>query len=191
MNKLVDKILRAQRVRPVLKACQALANSPTNIFDIGCDDNFLLKKFLDLPSVNLVGMDPLVQGHHPAIKNIKGFFPQDLPESEQHNQYDLILALAVLEHLPEETLPAAAATLAKMIAPQGRIIITIPQPSCDTIIRWLTYLQLIDPHAAREHHHFDPKKLPAIFAPYFVLEKWAKFQGGMNNLMVFRPKLGN
>lgn len=191
MNKLIDRILRAQRMGPVLKASKVLDYPPANIFDLGCDDNFLLKKFLGKTNINLVGMDKHVQGHHPAIKNIEGTFPQDLPAGEQQNQYDLIFAVAVIEHLPEAVLPTAAATLAKMIAPQGRLIVTVPHHRVDSIIHLLTNLHLINPHAAEEHHRFNAASLPSIMAPFFILEKWKKFQMGMNNLMVFRPKLTN
>lgn len=190
MQMAVDRLLRYLRTQQAWQAAQNLIPAAQHIFDIGCDDNYFLRQFLKLsPIPNLVGIDPATQHHHPQIKNIIGRFPEDLPHSEQQNQYDLIFGLAVFEHFPEASLPAVVRTLTAMLAPQGRVVLTIPQPVVDYLVNVLTMLHLIDAKAQAEHHHFDPARLPALMAEYFILEKHYRFECGMNNLMIFRRKM--
>ena len=192
MHKITDKILRHLRSRQALKAAKDFLPTAQHICDIGCDDNYFLRQLLKLsPKLNLLGIDPAATHHHPSIKNIVGRFPEDLPSSETQHQYDLIFAIAVFEHFPEERLTDAINTLTAMIAPQGRIILTVPQPAVDYIVNLLTLLHLIDDKAQAEHHHFDPARLPKLMANHFVLEKQQKFEWGLNNLLVFRPKLND
>ena len=73
MAKLIDQFCRSWRSRMALEAAQDLLPIAHFIIDIGCEDNYFLKKLLKLPQApSLVGIDPAAVHHHPRIKNIMG-----------------------------------------------------------------------------------------------------------------------
>lgn len=152
--------------------------------DIGCDDGFLLGQLLPGPTV-LQGIDPrLTAAPQAGLDLKKGFFPQDLDRLGFTGPYDVIFALAVFEHFDEASLQAAAAAVPGLLAPGGRIIITVPHPLVDRILDVLIFLRLLNGTAAEEHHGFDPGCLPGIF-PGLKLVVHRHFQFGLNNIFVF------
>jgi len=179
--KALDRILqrwRIAKVRPYIP-------KGARVLDVGCADGALFKQLRGRIKEG-VGIDPglnrSVDMDH--CKLIAGWFPQDLSDDRT---YDVITMLAVLEHVPPEQQPQLAMACVRFLAPGGYLIITVPSPMVDWILRLLKVMRLIDGMSLEQHYGFDPRQTPAIFSVKGIaLVKAMKFQFGLNNLYVFR-----
>jgi len=177
----LDRILRDWRSRRTLPHIPPTAR----LLDIGCGDGSLL-----LTSGHRIrsgtGIDPAAPMHRnsPNLRFIRGLFPTDLPTTEP--PFDVLTALAVLEHIPEAQLAPFAGAVAHWIRPGGRLILTVPAAAVDPILGVLKKLRLIDGMALEEHHGFDPGCVIPLFERHgFWLLRRRRFQLGLNNLFVF------
>lgn len=187
--KPLDKFIRYWRVSVALKHRPQIMK---NVFDIGCDDGYLLKRLSKI-TVRQDGIDPRLPA--PLItptSEIKiGHFPAAISEQQMQGTYDAIFALAVFEHFSETDLQHAAQVIPKMLSPQGRLIVTVPHPFVDNILDILSFLRLIDGQALEEHHGFEPKELLQTFSHSLRLVKQARFQFGLNNIFIFERQSCN
>lgn len=170
----------------------ALKNCPEimgNVFDIGCDDGYLLRKLICITK-RQDGIDPHSSitsvGNCFEIKN--GFFPSAIEDYQMQSSYDAIFALAVFEHFAESDIRQSASVIARMLSPKGKLIITVPHPFVDKILHFLAYLHLIEGMSLNEHHGFDPDHMINYFSDFLRLVKREKFQFGLNNVLVFEKK---
>lgn len=167
---------RAARARPWLPG-------GARLLDIGCHQGELLESLGDRigPSV---GVDPLAEPRETArYRIVRGVFPGE--ERFPEGSFDAVTMLAVIEHLPDWR--SVVAESWRVTRPGGRIVLTVPSPAVDRIVPILAALGLASGMSLEEHTGLDPAVLPAAFAQQgFVLERWQRFQLGLNNLMVFR-----
>jgi 2-polyprenyl-3-methyl-5-hydroxy-6-metoxy-1,4-benzoquinol methylase len=179
--KFTDRVLQRWRIA---KASPYISNG-ARVLDIGCADGALFRHFKSRIGDG-VGIDPdlnqsIDMGH---CRLIAGWFPQDLPDSRP---FDVITLLAVVEHVPSQHLPQMAQDCARFLQVGGSLVITAPAPAVDKILDWLKLMRVIDGMSLEEHHHFDPLRIPSIFAVGgLTLVKAQKFQLGLNNLFVFQ-----
>lgn len=181
--KFLDKVLRYWRVKV------ALSNRPNkmeHVFDIGCDDGYLLNK-LGNRLKKRDGVDPQLSADSniPGAELKKGYFPAAIEEYQMQNTYDAIFALAVFEHFSEKDIQQSASVISRMLSPGGRLIITVPHPFVDKILDILLFLHLIDGQSLEEHHGFEPDELLTYFSESLTLVKRERFQFGLNNVFVF------
>ena len=181
--KQLDKFIRYWRVKVALKNRPEIME---NVFDIGCDDGYLLKKLSHITK-RQDGVDPRLNTNSisPKSEIKKGFFPSAIEDYQMQGTYDAIFALAVFEHFSEKDIRQSASVIARMLSPKGRLIITIPHPFVDKILDVLIFLHLIDGQALEEHHGFDPMHCLLIFRTSLRLVKRERFQFGLNNVFVF------
>jgi len=113
----------------------------------------------------------------------RGHFPEDLPQDAE--LFDCVTMLAVLEHVPD---PAAVARAChRVLAPGGRVVLTVPAPLVDRILEVGMALRLLDGMDAEHHHGFDPREtLPAFRGAGFTLRRHRRFELGLNHLFVFQ-----
>lgn len=182
--KFLDKLLRAWRVKVAIRE---MPDKIVNIFDIGCNDGYFLRQMAG-KTIRQDGCDPRLTSTqiNSNSRLLKGFFPNVIEENEVNDTYDVISGLAVFEHFSEEDLQKSATVLAKMLSPQGLIIITIPHPFVDKILDILFLLRLVDAGIIDGHHAFSPDDIIKYFSPHLSLVKKRKFQFGLNNIFVFR-----
>ncbi len=181
--KPIDKLLRYWRVTVAIK------NIPEDIkavYDIGCDDGYLLRKFKD-KSIQKDGIDPLLSIESIDENSVlnKGYFPQDVSNYQKKGQYDAIFSLAVFEHLNEKDLEIASLTISNMLSENGRLIVTVPHHFVDKILNILQFLRLVDGISLEEHHGFVPTELPIHFSKHLHLVSHKRFQFGLNNIFIF------
>ncbi len=153
------------------------------VVDVGCADGVMFERWEKLIARGY-GVDPILD--RPVKGNGYGLYPGAFPEALPAIRCDVITMLAVLEHIPgarQSTLPAACH---EMLKPGGRLVITVPSPRVDDILRLLGSLRLVDGMSLDEHYGFDVERTAQLFtAPLFRLAHRSSFQLGLNNLFVF------
>jgi len=176
----LDRFLRDWRMRVALRHLPAGAR----VLDIGTYDGLLLSK----AGVVGVGIDPdlaVPAGSSAGTTLVHGSFPADL-DLAQAGAFDAATALAVIEHVPEQDLPAWSAALAGLVRPHGLVIITVPAPTVDHLLHVLMRLRLVAGMQAHQHHGFVPADVHQVFtAPTWRLARHRTFQLGLNHLFVF------
>ena len=175
----LDRSLQKWRIREARRELPPGAR----VLDIGTHDGTL---FL-LTSARGVGIDPELAAvtSIPGVTLVKGSFPEDLSELPD-GSFDAVVALAVVEHVPESELPIWAEAISRLVVPSGPLIMTVPAPAVDTILHVLMRLKLVDGMEAHQHHRFKLSNLDYIFtAPLWQRAKHRTFQLGLNHLYVF------
>jgi SAM-dependent methyltransferase len=175
----LDRYLQKWRI----KEAQRELPPGSRVLDIGTHDGTLFC----LTGTCGVGIDPELAAvtSIPGVTLVKGSFPGDLP-ALPNESFDAVIALAVVEHVPESELLIWAETIARLVVPDGLLILTVPAPAVDPILHMLMRLNLVDGMAAHQHHRFQLSNLDHIFmAPLWQQAKHRTFQLGLNHLYVF------
>ena len=101
--------------------------------------------------------------------------------------FDAITMLAVLEHIPDSEYMSLREGCVRFLKPGGHLIITVPSPLVDHILKVLKVFRLIDGMSLEEHHGYEVGQTASIFPPpAFRLVCRKHFQLGLNNLFVFQ-----
>lgn len=153
------------------------------VLDIGCADGALFRQMRRIGSG--VGVDPaLVQSVRTgAFELIAGSIPDDLAPA----QFDVATMLAVVEHLPEDVISEMRDQCVRLLKPGGLVLITVPSPTVDNILKALIWLRLVGNMSFDQHHGFDVRTVPARFSGTgLTLVTHKRFQLGLNHLFVFR-----
>lgn len=175
----LDRKLQAERIRRAGPYA-----SGARVLDIGCADGALFRA-LDGRLAGGVGidMDP-VPASTSKYQYVRGTFPEALLPGDP---FDLVVALAVVEHIPEQGQPAFAAACMRALRVGGRVVITVPSSRVDDLLKVLKAARVVDGMADHQHYGFNPLHAIAAFEGVgFELERHSRFQLGLNNLFVFR-----
>ena len=177
--KAIDRWLQRYR----MSVAKPWIPSRARLLDIGCHRGELLTRMARRLRLG-VGIDPLADAREIGnLRILRGTFPSDSVDGE----FDAITMLAVLEHMGD--LPRIAERCRALLAPGGRVIITVPSACVDPILSVLLSLRLIDGMSLEEHHGFHPSEAVRAFERVglnCVCRR--RFQFGLNNLFVLeRP----
>jgi len=176
---LVDTLL--QRFR--LKAIAPYLKDDDFVLDIGTGDGGF---FIYFKNVKGVGIDPQpkIILDKKSVTIEKGTFP-GLKLKETN--FDALIMLAVLEHIPEEELNLVSEECRSLLKINGLILITVPSKKVDLILRILKKIKLVEAETLYQHYGFDVNTVEALFnTSHFKLLVKRKFQLGLNNLFVFK-----
>lgn len=179
--KPVDRILQQWRIHKILPYLKP----NDRVLDIGSAQGALFARVPWL-APNSVGIDPALAVKVETSRYIlmPGFFPQDMP---QVKPFDAIVMLAVLEHFSQAQYTALTEGCARFLVRGGLLLITVPSPAVDAMLKWLKAFRVLDGMSLEEHHGYNVEQTPRIFAnPSFELMHRKTFQFGLNNLFVFR-----
>jgi 2-polyprenyl-3-methyl-5-hydroxy-6-metoxy-1,4-benzoquinol methylase len=177
----VDRILQSWRIRKA----RPFIKPGARVLDIGSADGELFAQIGSFAKGSL-GIDPTLKADTQAhgVPLIAGFFPKDMPAVEP---FDAITMLAVLEHFPASAYADLSEGCARFLKSGGHLIITVPSPIVDHVLKVLKGLRLIHGMSLEEHHGFQVEQTSQIFpTARFKLVAQKKFQLGMNNLFVFQ-----
>jgi SAM-dependent methyltransferase len=179
--KPLDRLLQRWRIA---RARSAIPHG-ARVLDIGCGDGALFRLLAGHVGGGM-GIDPLLTAPVSlgAAQLLPGSFPRDLPDCAP---FEVITLLAVLEHVPRDEQPTFLGACAARLAPGGLLVITVPSPRVDLLLRWLRRLRLVEGMALEQHYGFDPRTTPALCAGQgFRLLDHRRFQLGLNHLFVFQ-----
>jgi 2-polyprenyl-3-methyl-5-hydroxy-6-metoxy-1,4-benzoquinol methylase len=176
----LDYRLQRERTRRVVPYVAQGAR----VLDIACADGALFR-LLDGRVGTGVGIDlDPVPPSTQQLTYVRGSFPADLPPTEP---FDVVAALAILEHIPDPDQAAFAAGCARALKSGGRLVVTVPSARVDDILRMLKAARVVDGMRDEQHHHFDPAQAASLFERAgLVLERHSRFELGLNHLLVFR-----
>ena len=152
------------------------------LLDVGCADGVLIER-LGARIAHAVGVDPDAQARSGARVDIRrDVFPG--AERFADGSFDCLTMLAVLEHVRD---PAALAREChRVLAPGGRVVLTVPHPLVDRILDVLMALRILDGMETEAHHGFDPRSTAPVFeGAGFRTHVARRFQLGLNFLYVF------
>lgn len=187
--KFVDRFLQNWRIR---KALPFIANQ-SRVLDIGCGDGALFRVLGDRISfgIGIDGDSKIEVKKSDRIQIISGEFPSALPQEilkapSDQLCFDVIVLLAVMEHIPRESQKKLAVDCARYLKKGGLVVLTVPEPEVSTILNWLLWFKIIDGMSLEQHFGFEPLETLEIFRPEFKLLQAKKFQLGLNNLFVFQ-----
>jgi Methyltransferase domain len=175
----LDRYLQKWRIREARRELPPGAR----VLDIGTHDGTLFR----LTGAHGLGIDPELAAvtSIPGVTLVKGSFPDDMPALPDES-FDAVIALAVIEHVPESELLTWAETISRLLVPSGPLIMTVPAPTVDRILHVLMRLKLVEGMEAHQHHGFQLDLLDHIFtAPLWQRAKHRAFQLGLNHLYVF------
>jgi SAM-dependent methyltransferase len=182
--KPLDRLLQRWRISKAIP----WINQGDRVLDVGCFDPALLKRVE--PRIDRgVGIDPLATPWRAGkLEVYTGACPGE-PRFDDAS-FDCITMLAVLEHIPDRE--ALARECARLLAPGGRVVITVPRPAVDKVLAVLLALRLVKGMSLEQHDGYDVERTIPIFtdAGLRLLDRRA-FQFGLNCLFVFeRPPTG-
>jgi len=158
----------------------------TRLLDIGCADGVIFRRLYRKITYG-IGIDPDIEQEYTtdSYKLIKGRFPQDLPTNS--GPYDVITLLAVLEHIPVTEHLKLAEDIYNHLNIGGFVIITVPSPRVDKILKILKFIRLIDGMSLEQHYGFDVSMVGhTLTQGGLKFVKHRKFQFGLNNLFLFQ-----
>jgi 2-polyprenyl-3-methyl-5-hydroxy-6-metoxy-1,4-benzoquinol methylase len=183
MRKL-DRYLQQMRIRQVLP----FLSRDARVLDIGCADGSL-QRFMP-PEGQYVGIDPdaPLELNRPGVRFIRDIFPSSVltPAAD----FDLVTALAILEHIPRERQAQFAAACAGHLRPGGTLGITVPSPAVDRILALLKAVRLVDGMHEEQHSGYSPDQTTPLFvASGLQLGAHTTFELGLNHLFIFRKPL--
>lgn len=176
----LDRWLQWERVRRVAP----YAGAGSRLLDIGCADGVLFRSLDEKLSAGVgIDLDP-VPPSTPKYRYVQGPFPSAVPAGER---FDVVAALAVVEHIPEPEQRAFAVACFGLMRDGGCLVLTIPSPRVDGLLHALKAIRVLDGMADHQHFGFKPERAIGTFRDAgFALERRSTFQLGLNNLFIFR-----
>ncbi len=116
------------RTRLILKAMKEYFYSSAHVLEIGCGTGFVLSEIRKKhPQITLSGSDLFPEGLHFASTRIPdaSLYRMDACRMPFDREFDLILALDVLEHIEDDS--RAIGEIFRSLKPGGGAIVTVPQ----------------------------------------------------------------
>lgn len=164
-----------------------------DVLDLGCGTAEILERYRG-QLASYTGTERS-QRHVDALRVLypdQTFTRCDLDEDPlwvEGRQFDVILALAVIEHIYNQK--HFMKEIIKVLKPEGRLVMTTPTPFGNDIVhRFGAWLGLFSREAAQDHVTVFNRRRFAILAREFGLEieHYKRFEFGCNQLVVMRRR---
>src|SRR5215472_11465446 len=145
----LDYRLQRERTRRVVPYVEPGAR----VLDVACADGALFRLLAGRAGAGVgIDLDPVPPSTQ-QFTYVQGSFPNAMPAAEP---FDVVAALAVMEHVPAADQPGFAAGCARALKTGGRLVVTVPSSRVDGMLRVLKSLRLVDGMHEEQHYGFDP-----------------------------------
>jgi len=181
----IDRYLQGERI----KRTYPYITANSKVLDIGSYYGELFEFYRQKGiAITGIGIDPNIDSDHKYadFELIKDFFPSQKIKEEN---FDIIVMLAVLEHIPMEQITDFAKNCNQKLKIGGKVIITVPSKRVDYILNALLFFKLINGMELEQHYGYDIDKTQNLFEDKgFKLIVHNTFQFGLNNIFVFKKE---
>ena len=154
------------------------------VLDYGCGVGRLAAY---VPPANYVGLDPDPE----SLDQARHTFPRHrfVTDFSAREKFDTIVALAVIEHLPDPL--AFLEWASELLSQGGNVIITTPHRAFRRWHEWGARIGLFSSEAAHEHNIlFDSRSFDELLAKSRLrVIRYARFLGGANQFWLLRSRL--
>lgn len=171
-----------------LRVARPFIGPRDRVLDIGCGRARLLEEIQVGDYVGLDILDKVIaynRHHHPGLRfEVLNITTEPLPDDL--GRFDVVVMLAVLEHLPE---PAAALRALKArLNDGGRIVLTTPHPIGELVLAVGARLGIFSAEGEDEHQPLmGERALRAIARDAGMqVQTYRRFLLGFNQIMVLR-----
>lgn len=151
-----QKLLSDFTARPrVLDECGSL--NGLRILDLGCGEGYMTRHFLERSASEVIGIDVSEAMIRAAKKSVDDgrakFFVGDLRNGLPvlDGLFDLVAAVFVFNYLSDEEVRDVMSRLLPFVAPEGRVIVTIPHPALPHFTRSRSAIELFHFPAANPY----------------------------------------
>jgi len=180
-NAPLERFLARQRTKRVRRYAKG-----RTVLDFGCGANAWAARELRPLCQRIEGVEPTVEpGEVHGVRVVNSL------EQLQRRDYELVLALAVFEHLHPSDLQQVLHQLSACTVSQGQVVGTVPTPLARPVLELLSYrLGLIDPTQIRDHKvYYDDLWITEMLSTTpWQLQHYRTFQLGMNSLFVLTKR---
>jgi 2-polyprenyl-3-methyl-5-hydroxy-6-metoxy-1,4-benzoquinol methylase len=106
----------------------------------------------------------------------------------ENKNFDTIVALAVIEHIPVREVLLIFKKFRLVLKPGGHVFLATPTVFAKPILEFLAFFGFVDKENIREHKHYWTKKELFDLAKDsgFQVQKYKKFQLGFNQFAVLK-----
>lgn len=183
----LEPILRKLRIRKVLPTIRRYPKC--RLLDVGCGWNYSLLKAVEPYIHKGVGVDlkaPNLETPRISVVQAKLFSALPFPD----NSFDIVVMLAVLEHLSNST--EIVAEIKRVLDLGGRLILTVPSKRAQPVLEFLAYrLKVVNDLEIRDHkRYWDYADLKEVMHECgLTVEEHRYFQFGMNNFLVAKKSV--
>lgn len=187
----LDYLLQFHRTRRVARH----VDDNDVVLDFGCYQGEFLKLIENQIQAgfgidkNISSRSSLNESENSKIRLLKGNVDhiRRLPRDFQPT---LIVAIAVLEHLSDCEILSFGTSIREISTQNARLIITMPHPFVDNLIKFLKRLRLLDGMDDDAHHELGIEiVIQLLKKTNWRMIYWKKFQFGLNNEIHFVKSL--
>lgn len=178
----LEPILRWMRIRRVLPHLISKQTNNIKLLDVGCGTSAAFLKSVSSKIKYGIGVDLKVEEFEVGnIRTVNLKLEEYLPFED--SSFQIVTMLAVLEHIKREK--EILAEIYRVLAPGGKLIITVPSVWSQPILEFLAYnLKVVSEAEIRDHkRYYTREKLRQVLVDKTGFQEFHHryFQFWMNN----------
>jgi SAM-dependent methyltransferase len=138
---------------------------PSSVIEVGCGDGYLIGSLA--PTIRRVGVDLSEQ----AIRFARAFRPDvefmAVDAATIRDRFDAVLAIEVLEHIPDDAVPAFLTALGDRVTPGGWLVLSVPSDAVPVHAKHHRHYSetLLLAHVSAQLPEFRVERVDHVYAP--------------------------
>jgi 2-polyprenyl-3-methyl-5-hydroxy-6-metoxy-1,4-benzoquinol methylase len=146
---------------------------PASILDVGCGDGYFLRSLDSLPAYKL-GVDLSKE----AIRFAQAFHSEEIyrcmDAAALDEQFDVVTAIEVLEHVPDDTVASFVQTLYDRTKPGGHLIVSVPSTVLPLQAKHYRHYDkaLLDQHVHMGQGQWKTQEMISLFSGDDIFYTW-------------------
>jgi 2-polyprenyl-3-methyl-5-hydroxy-6-metoxy-1,4-benzoquinol methylase len=126
-----NKVIAWSHQSRFVKALDLIGDGTKKLLDYGCGDGTFLamaqKRFVEGHGVDVdANQIQDCRERLSDLQNVKFFTNDELAGAEHTGNYDVVTCMETLEHCTEQVVGTVLADVARLVAPDGRVVISVP-----------------------------------------------------------------